>query len=453
MIQDERIHQLNGAAPRAGSWVLCWMQASQRASCNHALEVAIRAANERRLPVVVGFGLADRYPGANLRHYRFMLEGLAETQRELASRGIAMVVRRGEPDGVAATLARRAALCVVDAGYTRIQRRWRRRAARAMACPLLEVESDVVVPVREASAKEEYAAATFRPKVLRALPRYLVPLREQHPKARSLSLNLPSLALGDIESLLAALPLDRRVAAAPGVRGGTAEARRRLAAFIEDRLDRFAAERNDPSRDACSHLSPYLHFGQIAPLEVALAVRGAASPSSEAFLEELVVRRELAINFVAFNPRYDRVESLPSWALATLAKHARDRREATYGRRELEAARTHDAIWNAAQREMVLTGKMHGYLRMYWGKKILEWSATPAAAYRTALALNDRYELDGRDPNGFAGVAWCFGKHDRPWGERRVYGIVRSMTEAGLRRKFDVDRYVARIDALARELR
>jgi len=184
-------------------------------------------------------------------------------------------------------------------------------------------------------------------------------------------------------------------------------------------------------------------------LEVALRIKKMSSPGGESFLEELIIRRELSMNFVTFNPFYDRLRSLPHWALATLKEHEKDAREYLYSRQEFEEARTHDPYWNAAQREMALTGKMHGYMRMYWGKKILEWSSTPMEAFQTALELNNRFELDGRDPNGFTGVAWCFGKHDRAWAERPVFGKVRYMNANGLRRKFDADLYVRNIAALS----
>jgi deoxyribodipyrimidine photo-lyase len=300
-----------------------------------------------------------------------------------------------------------------------------------------------------ASPKEEYSAATLRPKIYRHLERFLVPLRETPLEKDSLGLRFDSLALDNPDEVLAGLALSPGPAPSPLLRGGGSGARRRLREFVRTGLPRYALDRNDPALDATSHLSPYLHFGQLSPLTVALAVRRAPRAGQAAFLEELIVRRELAFNFVVYNRAYDRFGGLPAWSRQTLLERAGDPREHLYTPAELGAARTHDPYWNAAQTEMVVTGRMHGYMRMYWGKKILEWSASPERAYRTALALNDRYELDGRDPNGFAGVAWCFGKHDRPWGRRPVFGTVRAMTAAGLRRKFDADAYVRRVEALA----
>jgi deoxyribodipyrimidine photo-lyase len=198
-------------------------------------------------------------------------------------------------------------------------------------------------------------------------------------------------------------------------------------------------------------MSPYLHFGQISPLFIALKVKETRSPGVEAFLEELIVRRELSMNFVFYNEKYDSFEGLPEWAKKALKTHQRDKRQYLYSLEEFENAKTHDPYWNAAQREMVVKGKMHGYMRMYWGKKILEWAKTPEEAFRTALYLNNKYELDGRDPNGFTGVAWCFGKHDRPWGERPIFGNVRYMNDKGLKRKFDADEYVKMISQFGKQ--
>jgi deoxyribodipyrimidine photo-lyase len=246
--------------------------------------------------------------------------------------------------------------------------------------------------------------------------------------------------------------LDPAVPPAPRLRGGASHALRALRRFVRGPLAVYHQERNDPGQDLQSGLSPYLHFGQISPRTIARAVRdapGIQEAARDAFLEQLIVRRELSFNMVYFDPLYDRYEGLPAWARATLAKHGRDRRPYVYGRDELEQARTHDPYWNAAMRELLSTGTMHGYLRMYWGKKILEWGESPELAYELALELNNRWSLDGRDPNSYAGVAWCFGRHDRPWPERPVFGTVRSMTESGLRRKFDMDGYLRRIAALS----
>ncbi|MGE5294873.1 MAG: deoxyribodipyrimidine photo-lyase, partial [Solirubrobacterales bacterium] len=363
----------------------------------------------------------------------------------LLARGIRMIVRAQSPTVCVPDLAQEACSVVVDAGHMRIQKQWREDVGRALECDLIEVETNLIVPPEEASDREDFSARTFRMKIRKKLDNYLVELRQRNVRRDSLGVKLDGLDLGDIDRIIADLKIDHSVGGADGFHGGAEEAQRRLDDFLVNRLDSYPTARNDPSLDAQSHLSPYLHFGQISPLHIALQTKRRHSAGEDAFLEELIVRRELSHNFVYHNPRYDSFECLPSWAVRTLNFHSRDKREHVYSLEEFEAAQTHDPYWNAAQREMVLTGKMHGYMRMYWGKKILEWTATPQEAFRIALYLNNRYELDGRDPNGFAGVAWCFGKHDRPWAERPIFGMVRYMNASGLQRKFDVDAYVERV--------
>jgi len=448
MIQKERIKPLNEKKIRKGKYVLYWMQASQRTEYNHALEYAISKANDLLQPVVVFFGITDHFPEGNERHYYFMLEGLREVKRSLEKRGIKMVIQRRSPELGIVTLAKDASLVMVDRGYLRIQKEWRKDVAQRLTCPLIQVESDVIVPVEEASPKEEYAAATFRPKIHKKLDHFLVPLKEREPVTDSLSLQFDRLDLENMDQVLSKLPIDRSVKRVHEFPGGTKEAKRHLAIFLEKRLDHYAELRNDPTLDSLSKMSPYLHFGQISPLYITLKAMETKSPGQEAFLEELIVRRELSMNFVFYHEKYDSFESIPEWARKTLKAHQKDKRPYVYTLQELESAKTHDPYWNAAQKEMVFKGKMHGYMRMYWGKKILEWSKTAEEAFRNALYLNNKYELDGRDPNGFAGVAWCFGKHDRPWGERPIFGNIRYMNDKGLMRKFDADEYVKMITNL-----
>jgi deoxyribodipyrimidine photo-lyase len=452
MIPPERIQGLNDAPIRSGRYVLYWMQASQRARCNHALEYAIRQANERKQPLVALFGLTDRYPEAQERHYAFLLEGLRETQQVLRERGVNLLVRRESPEIAAVRLAADASLVVTDRGYTRLQKAWRHDVAAGAACRVVQVESDVIVPVQVASDKREYSAATLRPKIHRQLSKYLVPL-EATPLVRSL-LDVPmeSWPIEDVDAALADLRIDRTAGRVRAFTGGASQANRWLTAFIERKLRRYATERNDPGLDIQSHQSPYLHFGQVGALEIALAIQAARGVSREArdgYLEELIVRRELAINFVHYESHYDAYGSLPAWARRCLAAHGADPRPVTYSAAQLERAATADPYWNAAMREMLITGKMHNYMRMYWGKKILEWTRDPRRAFRGLLTLNNRYFLDGRDPSSFANVAWCFGLHDRPWGERAIFGQVRYMNAAGLERKFDMGAYLRYVEALS----
>jgi deoxyribodipyrimidine photo-lyase len=452
MVEDTRCRRLNDREVRRGRYVLYWMQQSQRASFNPALEYAIAVANRERLPVLVAFGLMEDYPDANLRHYRFMLEGLREVAATLAERRIGFAVRRGAPNEVATALAEDAAIAVCDRGYLRHQAAWRADVAARVSCPLVQVEGDVVVPLEVASDRAEVAARTLRPKLHRAWDEYLRRLADAGVRESSLDLRVESAVdLSDVEELLGSLELDRAVAPVRRFRGGTAEARRRLREFIDAKLGGYAEARSEPAAFHCSLLSPYLHFGQISPVEIALAIREAgqgADPDRRAYLEELIVRRELAANFVAYEPRYDDYACLPDWARATLEAHRADRRQHIYAREQLESAGTHDPYWNAAMREMRETGFMHNYMRMYWAKKILEWTREPEDAFRTVLYLNNRYFLDGRDANSYANVAWVFGLHDRPWPERPVFGKVRYMNAKGLERKFDMAAYVRAVDAL-----
>jgi deoxyribodipyrimidine photo-lyase len=444
-MESARIKQLNDRAPDgAGRYVLYWMQAAQRAGCNHALEHAVDFADSRGLPVVAGFGLIDDYPEANQRHYRFMLEGLRETAAELTRRGIRFVLRHGQPAEVALTLATDAAVVVCDRGYLRHQRAWRDRVAERASRQVVEVE--VVVPVELASNKAEVGARTLRPRILRLREQFLQPLPERVPQASALTLRLPSdLDIDDVDATLAALKLDRSVPPVRRFKGGTSEARARLGRFLGAELIVYKVARNDPAHRRTTELSPYLQFGQISPVEIALAAIDAA-PAGDvdhgSFLEELIVRRELAHNFVWYRPDYGSYASLPRWAKASLAEHAGDPRSHVYGEEELEAGRTHDRYFNAAMREMRVTGYMHNYMRMYWGKKILEWSPSPEQAYKTTLKLNNRHFLRGRGPNAFANVAWIYGQHDRPWFERPVFGQVRYMNDEGLERKLAIGDYV-----------
>jgi deoxyribodipyrimidine photo-lyase len=450
MVQRERIKALNKRGIKKGAYVLYWMQGSQRAEYNHALEYAILKANELRQPTIVFFGITDHFPEGNKRHYTFMLEGLREVKRSLKKRGIQMVILHQSPELGAIQLAEGASLAVVDRGYLKIQKKWRSCAANQMDCPLIQVESDIIVPVEETSSKEEYAAATLRPKINKKLNHFLVPLKQIDSAVDSLSLEFDSLDIEDIGKTISKFGIDRSVKKISSFQGGTKEAQKHFQVFLEEKLDQFPELRNDPTLDYLSHMSPYLHFGQISPLFLALKALETKSPGTEAFLEELIIRRELSMNFVFYNEQYNSYEAIPEWAKKTLKAHRKNKRPYLYRLEELEAAQTHDPYWNAAQREMVVKGKMHGYMRMYWGKKIIEWNKTPEEAFRVALYLNNKYELDGRDPNGFTGVAWCFGKHDRPWGERPIFGNVRYMNDKGLKRKFDADEYVKRMSKIGK---
>ena len=378
-----------------------------------------------------------------------MLEGLKDAQESLRDRGIKMVVRRGSPDEVAIDAGRDASLIVTDRGYLRPQRRWRERVAREAGCLVTQVESDVVVPVGLASDKQEHAARTLRPKIGEYLEDFLVDLTPTKVGKQSTNMPQDGLDLSDIDKILDGMYLDRSVGALSHLyKGGTSEAKKLFRRFLKNSFDGYDEHRNQPQTDDVSHMSKYLHFGHISPIWLALEARKsrAGKGNVESFVEELVVRRELSMNFVFYNDDYDSYANLPGWAKKTLEEHKADEREYTYTRKQLESAQTHDEYWNAAMREMVHTGYMHNYMRMYWGKKILEWTNNPEHAYRTTLYLNNKYFLDGRDPNSFANVAWIFGQHDRGWTEREVYGKVRYMSAGGLKRKTKPEQYVEKVE-------
>ena len=442
---------IDGPPRTDGDCVIYWMQRAQRGTDNAALNLAVALGNALERPVVALFGLTAAYPVAQRRQYRFLVEGLVDAERDLASRGVPLIVRIGEPSEVVAQFADevRPTAVIGDENPIRVARGWRDRLAGTIQVPLRFVDADVVVPTGH-FVKEEYAARTIRPKILRLRDAYLKPLPTISARTRWPDGQIPKGEPIEPDGLLANLKVGG-VPEVSGYRGGTAEAQLRLKRFIKERLPRYATERNEPTPYMTSELSAHLHFGHIGPLTIALAVMEADVPEvcRDVYLEELIVRRELAINFVARNDRYDELAGCPNWALATLAKHAGDPRPRTYTHAALEAGETHDPLWNAAQKEMTLTGRMHNYLRMYWAKKLLEWSPDAESAFGVAADLNDRYEMDGRDPNGYAGIAWAIGgKHDRPWPERPIFGTVRFMSYESTRRKFDSDAYIARIRSL-----
>jgi deoxyribodipyrimidine photo-lyase len=461
-VEDERLNWRRGSGPEGGDVVVYWMQQAQRAEHNPALEYAITTANDHDLPVAVVFCLFDDVPEASLRHYHFMVEGLQRVTGALRRRGLAFEVLRGRPDRILGDLDHRMALLVLDRGYLPMQRQWRDDVEAATGCPMVEVETDVVVPVDVASDKLETAARTLRPRIHDHLERFLVDLSTtavsrssvpdgDRPVSLARSLSDPSISSFPLDRWrkeLDTLSIAREPGPVAGWTGGTPAARARLGAFCRDVLPDYSTRRNRYDlADSCSRLSPYLHFGQISPVAVALAARSSGAPADEvdAFIEELVVRRELAINYVVHQPDVDSFTSLPPWARRTLDDHSADERPTVYTAAELEAGKTGDRVWNAIMTAIRTDGWVHNQLRMYWGKQILYWTNTPGHAFRTLLDLNNRYFLDGRDPNSYANVAWCFGRHDQGFQERDVIGKVRPFTDAALRRKGDLDAWLASV--------
>jgi len=455
-IQNERIQVLNDTPVNEdGDYVLYWMQQSQRPEDNPALERAAQLANDHDRPLLVVFGLMDDYPEANLRHYTFMLEGLRETQEIIAEeRNVKMVVAHGSPDEVALQYADRAVVLVTDRGYLRHQRTWRETVAAEAPCRVDQVEGDVIVPVELASDKSEYAARTIRPKLWEHAEAFFVNLEPTRVDQSSLDLDVEDgLDLSDVEAVTDQLDLDRSIGPVSSLyRGGPRHAKDVIRTFIAKEFSDYDDKRNRPETSAVSYASMFLHFGQVSPVWIANRIRESDAPESEidSYIEELMVRREITMNFCYYNrDTYDTLDPLPDWAATTLEEHADDEREYLYSLDELLEGESHDPYWNAAMKEMRETGYMHNYMRMYWGKKILEWSPNPEEAHRRILHLNNTYFLDGRDPNSFSNVLWIFGLHDRAWQERPVYGKTRYMSKGGLERKADPDEYVRKVARLA----
>ncbi len=450
---NERVVALNDKPVNANArYVLYWMQMFKRVDNNHALIWAIRKANELKLPLVVYEGLKYYYPWASDRIHTFMLEGVEEKRLEFERLGIKYIFYlqkdADSPKNTVAALAKDAALIVTDDFPCFIIPEHNRRIAERAEIAVHAVDSNGIIPMSKFD-KEEYAAYTIRPKIKKLLDRYLVTLANETVEHPSIDIEIDAdfetlVTAEIIPELVAGCDIDHSVPASMVYHGGTANGRERLQIFITDILCNYDKARSKPDQDGSSRLSSYLHFGYLSPLEIALAVRDADAPqeSIDAYLEELIVRRELSYNMTRFNDRYDSLAALPDWVLKTMRKHADDERQFNYSLEQLERGETHDDLWNAAQREMVVTGEMHNYVRMLWGKNVIAWSPSYEVAFETLVHLNNKYCLDGRNPNSYAGILWCFGKHDRPWMERDVFGQIRYMTSGSTGKKFDSKKYI-----------
>ncbi|RJP21244.1 MAG: deoxyribodipyrimidine photo-lyase [Candidatus Abyssobacteria bacterium SURF_5] len=431
--------------------IIYWMSRDQRAEDNWALLFAQEQALELKAPLCVVFYLAPQFLGATVRQYTFMLAGLHEVEQALAKKNIPFLLLTGSVEAILQFSRKvRASALVTDFDPLRVKRQWKEKVAKRLAIPFFEVDAHNIVPCWIASPKQEYSAATFRPKLKLVLPDFLheFPRLRKHPYSW-----LGKHAKIGWSKAAASLQLDQTVGEVRWLTSGARAARSCLKFFLSEKLALYPVRRNDPTADGQSNLSPYLHFGQISAQRVALEVRDSVAPESakQAFLEELIVRRELSDNFCFYNPQYDSAEAFPKWAKKTLAEHQNDERQYVYSLEQLEQARTHDELWNASQLEMMKTGKMHGYMRMYWAKKILEWTRSPEEAMQIAIYLNDRYELDGRDPNGYTGIAWSIGGvHDRAWPSRPIFGKIRYMSYGGAKSKLDVKAYIQKVGALNR---
>lgn len=420
------------------------MSRCQRVNDNWALLNAQQEALERKVPLLVVFCLLPQYQGAVWRHYYFMIQGLRETESALRARGIGFHLLPGDPADLLPEWLQHieATSLYCDFDPLRPKQQWLKNLLSRVSIPVTETDSSNIIPVWLVSSRQEYGAYTLRPKIHRMLDSYLCALPDlaHHPYA--LTRKRQSV---DWDRLVQGLEVDRSISPVYQIIPGETAARQCLDRFLREGLSTYHLYSNDPTRDNTSRLSAYLHFGQISSQRIALAVRDAdTQPEAKAaFLEQLIVRRELSDNFCFYNNSYDQVEGFPEWAQQTLSEHHSDPRPFLYQREALEQARTHDPLWNAAQNQMLREGYMHGYMRMYWAKKILEWSPSPQIALQNAIWLNDRYQLDGRDPNGYTGIAWSIGGvHDRAWPSHPVFGKIRIMTDSGARRKFSTEKYI-----------
>jgi deoxyribodipyrimidine photo-lyase len=470
-VQSDFSEQLHGLArdPRVtvrragdpdpdGRCVVYWMQRAQRGVDNHAVDLGIKIANLLRLPLVAYFAAISNFPHANLRHSVFLNQGLTDVESDLAARNISFVMRRAPHESHEQLLADvRAAVLIGDENPMREPERWRKDLASRIKIPFWTVDTDVVVPSK-LMERAQHGAYTIRPRLYRLLPEYLQAYENpcaEHEWKRPRGFYADSVH-DDVTR--GWRDLDRSVAPVDAWKGGTHAALERLKLFTGRLLEHYDERRNHPETDGTSCMSPYLHYGHVAPITIALAVEAAvkANPklraARDSYFNELIIWRELAINFVRYTPNYDSPACAEAWAKATISAHARDEREHLYTLHELENAQTYDDLWNAAQIQMVRHGWMHNYMRMYWAKKILEWTPNVATAMKYAIYLNDKYFLDGRDPNGYAGIAWAIlGKFDRAWGERPVFGKIRYMSGASTGRKFNSKRYIEQMGLLPQQ--
>lgn len=439
----KRIRKLNEREYDSGP-VIYWMSRDQRVNDNWALLFTQDLAKQNNVPMAVVFCLVPEFLGATIRQYGFMLKGLKEIENHLQKKNIPFFLLTGKPEIEIPKFINKnnVGILVTDFSPLKISRFWKKLVLKNINIPFYEVDAHNIVPCWITSSKQEIGAYTIRPKINRLLDEYI----DEFPpvKKQKLVWNKPIIK-NDWDKAVKSLKIDFEIPEVDWIKPGEEAAYKAMKIFFEKKLKNYYEDRNDPTKDAQSNLSPYLHFGQISAQKIALEIQKYKKhlKSAEAFLEELIVRRELSDNFCYYNSNYDSFDGIPNWAKESLNKHRTDKREYIYTLKRFEEAATHDPLWNAAQMEMVRKGKMHGYMRMYWAKKILEWTKSPEEAINISIYLNDKYELDGRDPNGYVGILWSIGGvHDRAWSERKVFGKIRYMNHSGCNKKFSVKNYI-----------
>ncbi len=456
LARDPRVAVRRAGAPDpGGKCIVYWMQRAQRGLDNAALDKAIELGNALGLPVVAFFSGINNFPHANLRHYTFLNQGLADIAEDCAARGVGFVLRNHPHEDHLRFFADvRAAMVVGDENPMRVPEQWRVHLTETLTIPFWTVDADMIVPSKLLE-KAQYSGAIIRPRLKRMMPDFLKPYT--NPEADKPWRAPKGLQADDPREDMTRgwQDFDRSVGPVEAWHGGRKAAWQRLDLFVAGKLAKYSDDRMHPERDSTSRLSPYLHFGHIGPLTIVNALNAAVerdpslAPARDGYFDEVITWRELSVNFCRYQPDYDNVRCVDNWAAETIAKHDGDKRDTLYTLEQLEAAETHEELWNAAQTQMMRGGWMPNYLRMYWGKKIVEWTPDAPTAMQSIIHLNDKYFLDGRDPNGYASIAWTvLGKFDRPWPERKIFGKRRYMTEASAMKKFDAKAYIRDAGAL-----
>lgn len=414
------------------------MSRDQRVLDNWALLYADKLSKDKNCSLKVVFTLVSSFLNAQDKQFTFMLEGLKEVDKNLNKLGIEFILLKGkEPSKEILNYVskNKVSAVITDFDPLKIKQEWKQEVLKEIKVPFYEVDAHNIIPVWTTSQKQEFAAYTIRPKVNYLLGSYITNFSKIKRREEKKS-NI------DWKKII----LKKNTYS---FKPGEKEGKKTLNIFIDEKLNEYSRFRNDPSKDFQSNLSPYLHFGQISSQRIALEVMKSNKneDSKKSFLEELIVRKELSDNYCYYNKNYDNFNGFPDWAKKTLTEHKEDKREYIYSLKELEDYKTHDVLWNAAQKEMVKTGKMHGYLRMYWAKKILEWTKDIKQAQEFAIYLNDKHSLDGRDANGYTGIAWSLGGvHDRAWNERKIFGKIRYMSFNSTSKKFNLKEYLKKIE-------
>lgn len=437
-VNPKRIRKINDQELKNGP-IIYWMSREQRTASNWSLLYAQELAIKHKQQLIVVFTLSNSFLGATLRQYDFMIQGLQEVESNLHKLNIPFVLLIGDPvlDLISYSKQIKAGAIISDFDPLRIKTIWRTEMAKQSTCAFFEVDAHNIVPCWLASPKAEFGAYTIRPKIKKLLPEFLKP----YPKLKNQTLKTLKTKKADWNLAYKSLKIDESVAKVDWLKPGEKVAKKALSSFIKDKLKDYDEHRNNPNLKAQSYLSPYLHFGHISAQEIALKLED--NIHAAAFLEELIIRKELADNFCYYHKDYDSTDAFPNWAKETINNHKRDKREYLYSQTKLEYSKTHDDLWNATQLGLVKKGTIPGYLRMYWAKKILEWTKSATEAQNIAIYLNDKYQLDGRDPNGYTGIAWSIGGvHDRAWSNRPVFGKIRYMNYNGCRSKFDIKEYI-----------